>query len=112
MKMIRRFWLKGTIAISLAFLILLSFVSIKKGHNAVHYETFYTQHGWGYNIITKDKILIHQDVIPVLNEQKGFNSKWQAEKAAMLVIKKIKAKEFPQLTEPEIQLLLSLNETD
>ena len=108
--MIKQFRLAIIIGISLAIVVLLSFAQSQKQQNALHSQTFQGQNGWGYDILMRDRILIHQDVIPVINTLRGFKNQSQAEKAAALVIKKIRMKQFPQLTKSEIQILLSYNE--
>ena len=35
-------------------------------------EAFKTTSGWGYSIATKNKIIIKQAIIPVINDSKSF----------------------------------------
>jgi hypothetical protein len=94
----------------LAIAILLSVIRSQRSQNGLHYKTFCAKNGWGYDVFIENRVLIHQDVVPVINTQQGFKYERQAEKAARLVIKKIRMKKLPQLTKSEIQLLLSSNE--
>ena len=108
--MIKRSWLVIIIGFFLAIVLLLSLIQNEKNQNTLHYETFCSEKGWGYNILTGDKVLLHQDVVPVVDTQKGFKYEDEAERAAGLVIKKIRMKKFPGLKKSEIEPLLSSNE--
>jgi hypothetical protein len=50
---------------------------------------------YGYNIFLKGKMLIHQPSIPCLKGNKGFSSREDAVKTALLVIKKIRKGVMP-----------------
>ena len=66
------------------------------------YNTFYIKSGWGYDIMMNDRMVIHQELIPALTVQKGFEKKEDAEKAAQLVIQKIRHNQSPALKESEV----------
>lgn len=66
------------------------------------YNTFYIKSGWGYDIIMNNRTIIHQELIPALTVQRGFEKKEDAEKAAQLVIQKIKNRQSPALSKNEI----------
>ncbi len=69
-------------------------------------ETFQTDTGgWGYNIVTGEKILIKQDIIPAIESNIPFQSEKDAKKTASLVIKKMKSKKFPTITVEELNEL-------
>jgi hypothetical protein len=46
--------------------------------------------GWGYDILVGEKLFIHQPNIPAVAGNNGFQTKENAEKAAALVIYKMK----------------------
>ena len=54
---------------------------------------------YGYDILVKNKILIHQQNIPGMPGNKGFPVKADAEKVARLVIKKIQRGMMPPTME-------------
>jgi hypothetical protein len=51
--------------------------------------------GWGYDIVISNVKYIHQTNIPAINGKNGFGSKQDAQKAADLVINKIKKNIMP-----------------
>ena len=50
---------------------------------------------WGYDIYLNGKLFIHQTTIPAMAGNNGFSSSITAERAARLVIEKIKKGEMP-----------------
>ena len=54
---------------------------------------------YGYEILVKNKLLIHQPNIPGMPGNKGFQRKTDAEKTAKLVIKKIQKGMMPPTIE-------------
>lgn len=63
--------------------------------------------GFGFDIYVKDKVIIHQPTIPVIEGQKGFPSEESALKAAQLMIEKILCNQMPpSLSESEVISLL------
>jgi hypothetical protein len=66
-------------------------------NDGLHYRTFQTNTGWGYEILSGKTIIIHQQEIPALPAVKGFEEKSHAEAIARLVIKKIKNGEPPSI---------------
>ena len=71
----------------------------------LRYRAFSTTTGWGYEIALNDRIIIKQENIPVVNTNKGFDTREQAEGAARIVIAKLRKKELPSLTETDLQQL-------
>jgi hypothetical protein len=63
--------------------------------------------GWGYDILVKDTLFIHQEHIPVIAAKKGFAEKQQAEEAASLVLQKIQQNKIPSLTKLDIEHICS-----
>ena len=50
---------------------------------------------FGYDVLVKDKLLIHQPNIPAVPGNEGFKTKKQAQKVAEFVVKKIRKNEMP-----------------
>lgn len=63
--------------------------------------------GWGYDILLNDTLFIHQECIPVIATKKGFPEKEQAQKAADLVLQKIKQNKLPTLSKVDIEHICS-----
>ncbi len=80
--------------------------SDKKQSYRFHSRVFSTASGWGYEILVNDSLFIHQDFIPSLAVQNGFEKKDQAEKTARLIINKLKAGHRPTVSTLEIQNIL------
>ena len=68
-------------------------------------ESFHTTTGWGYSIAYKNKIIIKQSVIPVINDTKSFSTEEDALKVADLVVTKLKEKLSPTVTKNDLILL-------
>jgi predicted glutamine amidotransferase len=68
-------------------------------------ETFQTKSGWGYSIAYKNKVIIKQSIIPVINDTKSFSTESDALKVADLVVKKLKQNISPTVTKNELILL-------
>ncbi len=64
---------------------------------------FKVENGFGYMIVSKGKILIKQENIPTIQEQKPFCSEKDANKIANLVKKKMIHKESPSITLKELE---------
>jgi Domain of unknown function (DUF4907) len=78
-----------------------------KQQEPVSAKVFQGPDGWGYDILVKDTIFIHQEHIPVIAAKKGFEKKQQAEEAAALVLEKIQQNKIPTLTKPDIEHICS-----
>ena len=97
------------ILISIGVSIALWLNSLHKKQNNTHSVkalTFHSISGWGYNILVNDTLFIHQANIPGISGNRGFAKKKQAEKAAELIINKIKKRESPVVTIFELQKII------
>ena len=66
-------------------------------------KTFKTEKGqWGYNILLKDSIIIHQDIRPAVAGTEGFKSKEDAEIIADLIVAKFENKLSPSVTPEQV----------
>lgn len=73
-----------------------------------HYQVqaFATSSGWGYDILTYGKPLIHQPTIPGQPGMVGFTSKEQAQRVGERVVEKLqKEQAMPTLTHDELRQL-------
>jgi len=68
--------------------------------------------GWGYDILVNDKLLIRQESIPVIQDNRPFPTKIQAENTAALVIKKLENGQHPSLTMTDIESILPVYKTE
>ena len=65
-----------------------------------------SENTFGYEIITNGKTLVHQENIPSMPGNKGFNKKEQSEKCARFVISKLEKNIMPPTVTPkELDLL-------
>ncbi|KFF06798.1 DUF4907 domain-containing protein [Flavobacterium reichenbachii] len=97
------FW--STIQKNLVFLLLLLMFASCARKQALKAETFKTQSGWGYTIAYKNKILIKQSIIPVINDNKSFSTEDDALKVADLVVNKLNQNISPTVTKKDLILL-------
>lgn len=63
--------------------------------HSLHYTTFHTDHGWGYDILVDDHIVIHQPMQPGKSGYDGFPTEQQAATDAQNVIESIKSGTHP-----------------
>jgi len=77
--------------------------------SGLSYKTFKIQNGWGYNILSGKKVIIHQETIPAVAGLGNFQSEQQAEKTAELVMKKIQTGGLPSVTNTEMKEILKGN---
>ncbi len=69
----------------------------------LNYKVFQVDKGWGYDIMNKDILLIHQPFIPGISGVHPFETRAEGEKVASLAIMKIKSGIFPPtITQSEL----------
>lgn len=69
-------------------------------------ELYKSGDGWGYDILKKEKVYIHQPFMPAVEGEVPFPDKKSAGKAGRLVIKKIRNRELPSITQEEIKAII------
>ena len=69
-------------------------------------STFKSEQGWGYDILIKEKIYIHQPFMPAVEGEVPFKSEKAAEKTAKLMIKKLKHHKVPSVSREELQKII------
>ena len=87
------------------FLLLAFLLTACTGSSPFKIESFKTKTGWGYTIATKDRILIKQSIIPVINETKSFTTEEDALKIGNLVIERLNNDLPPTVTKNDLILL-------
>lgn len=88
--------------VSLTLAAAIPFFYAGRDHKKIEYKTFHTSEGWGYDILIRKKLAIHQQYIPAMAEKKGFSQEALAKKAAESVVDKIKNNKLPTLSYTEI----------
>jgi hypothetical protein len=91
-----------------AFLIAVgsTFFLLARGHSdALSYQCYKTTNGWGYDILSGTKIVIHQPFMPGVPGRSGFNQQQHAATVARIVIEKIKSGEMPAISHQQLQRL-------
>ena len=68
-------------------------------------EVIQVKGGWGYEIKVKQKVLIYQPYIPVINGERPFPNKKSAEQVGKLVLERLKHKENFAVTEEDLRFL-------
>ena len=68
-------------------------------------ESMHTANGWGYMIKLNDKTIIKQSIIPVIQQEKSFETEEEALKVGHLVLEKLKANNSPTITKKDLILL-------
>jgi hypothetical protein len=71
--------------------------------HTLHYSTFKTEHGWGYDILVNDKIVIHQPMLPGKSGYNGFPTEQEAGADAQNVIESIKSGTHPFFGQKQTQ---------
>ncbi|RVT78577.1 DUF4907 domain-containing protein [Flavobacterium sufflavum] len=88
-------------------LLLIGFIIFFSCNNkqGLNLKSIKTPTGWGYIIKNNDKIIIKQSIIPVIPNQKSFESEEEALKVGNLVLQKLKQKTSPTITKKDLILL-------
>lgn len=108
--------------IALFLLILIAFACGKHGKNnsgknrktnaEIRVEVFRIDsiQAWGYEIVSGNKVFIHQETIPALEGKWYFTSKEDALKIGNRVKEKLIARQPPNITKEEVSALLGVQE--
>ncbi|MFZ2340684.1 MAG: DUF4907 domain-containing protein [Bacteroidales bacterium] len=83
-------------------------VSLAVTRRGQFYEValFRSGDGWGYDILKKEKVYIHQPFMPAVEGDKPFPDKVSARKTARLVTRKMKNQKMPSVTPEEIRKIV------
>lgn len=105
---------------SLLFLIILlvGFFAYKaiRSTDCLKVNTFESGPGWGYEISCNEQVFIHQAIVPGISGNYCFRDESDARKVGKLVLKKIRDKKIPSISEKEMKDLeieyLEINKTN
>ncbi|AEW00995.1 hypothetical protein A4D02_13635 [Niastella koreensis] len=71
--------------------------------HTLHYSTFHTGHGWGYDILVDTHIVIHQPMQPGKSGYDGYPTESAAQAEAQNVIESIKSGTHPFFGQKQTQ---------
>ena len=77
----------------------------KKDHVLVELKAIETPMGWGYDILTNGRPYIHQNIIPDIRGQHGFQSKEEALAVGQKVYERLVANQIPVISIEEMRQL-------
>ena len=103
MRMIER---KKAIILALFAVILGVSVTLAGRGHFYDVELYKSTDGWGYDILKKDNVYIHQPFMPAVEGEVPFPDKKSARKTGRLVIKKIRKHKSPAVTKEEIKVII------
>jgi len=84
------------------------FFSRKDNHEGkifLHAVAIQTPNGWGYTILTDEKIYIRQEYMPGIPGKQGFKTADDALMVGNLVVKRISSNQMPMITERDLDSL-------
>ena len=84
-------------------ILLMKLYITSKSESTYAIKTFQIEKGWGYSIFNGNKIIIRQDKVPSIKEQKHFSSEQDALICGKIMLKKLQQKEIPSVTVSELQ---------
>nr|WP_299343771.1 DUF4907 domain-containing protein [Allomuricauda sp.] len=64
------------------------------------------EQGWMYSIYERERLLIRQEIVPVLEGKQRIPSKEVAEQLGRIVLEKIRSKQMPIISETEIRTIV------
>ena len=96
------------IALSVAISVTIIISPCNKYRNYSSYESlvYPVKEGWGYDILVKDTVFIHQESVPALEGNKPFIKREHAAEAARQLISKLKKGESPSFSRSEIKRII------
>jgi hypothetical protein len=74
-------------------------------NNKVDYRVIRVGNGWGYELYNDKKVIIHQEIIPVIEGNSPFLSRKDARKTGKLVLQKLYKGRIPLITRQELDSL-------
>ena len=77
----------------------------KKDHMLVELKAIQTPRGWGYDILTNGRPYIHQNIIPDIKGEHGFQSKEEALAVGQKVYERLVANQIPVISIEEMRQL-------
>ena len=102
-------FIKYFILITTVLTVFLVFKNYKKREinevSVINISIHEVDNGYGYNISSKNKVLIKQNFIPVLETKQPFSSISDAQSVANLVKNRIESNKNPKITRKDLDLL-------
>jgi hypothetical protein len=98
-----------TSAVSISIILFIIGIKKKETDLPFSYTVFRTGNGWGYNIILRNKVFIHQENMPAIESQAAFSKEIYAEKTALLILTKLRAGKLPSVSSFEVKQILQSN---
>jgi hypothetical protein len=77
----------------------------KKDHVLVELRAIETPMGWGYDILTNGRPYIHQNIIPDIRGQHGFQSKEEALAVGQIIYERLVKNQIPVISIEEMRQL-------
>jgi hypothetical protein len=74
-------------------------------NNKIDYRVIRVENGWGYELFCKDRIIIHQEIIPVIEGNSPFLSRSDARKTGKLALYKLSTGKIPAITRRDLDSL-------
>jgi hypothetical protein len=74
-------------------------------NNKVDYRVIRVGNGWGYELYNDKKVIIHQEIIPVIEGNSPFLSRKDARKTGKLALQKLYKGRIPLITRQELDSL-------
>ncbi len=93
--------IRGIVIINILFLILTQC----QVNNKIDYRVIRVEKGWGYELFSKDRIIIHQENIPVIEGNSPFLSRHDARKTGKLTLYKLSTGKIPAITRQDLDSL-------
>ncbi len=81
-------------------------LAISKRNQTFKVNVFESSNGWGYDILRKNKIIIHQPFMPAVQGEIAFRNKSAARKTGRLVVKKLENKQLPTINKEELNTII------
>jgi len=85
--------------------ILLLILTHCKVDSSVDYRVIRVEKGWGYELYNGQKIIIHQEIIPVIERNSPFLSRSDARKTGKLALQKLSSGKIPSITKRDLDSL-------
>ena len=65
----------------------------------------HVENGWGYELYSREKVFIHQEIVPVIEGENPFLSRKDARKTGKLALQKMNNGKLPVVTRKDLDSL-------
>lgn len=76
-----------------------------QGNNKYNCRVIRVENGWGYELYNQRKIIVHQEIIPVIEGNSPFLSRKDARKTGKLALQKLYKGRLPVITRQDLDSL-------